>query len=239
MRYLSLITVLTLLLVCSFLRADEDQAFTEIHGNGVYQIAEKEKGEKAAEKIANEIATRDLLPLARRTNNALSAIIKIGYLNLKKRGYYKDAVWLEQEWKKFNGSLERIVANPNRDIGSFKPLSEYLAVAYEILEYNLGYKLCYTLRLTDIKSLNYAIPVVFKPCEYGLKEFELHFIHDAKYRGLAPVVSYWTTVITCSVASFGAGYFFICSPLGMLVELGMDKAVAPWLAPKIYNMVCE
>lgn len=215
-----------------------DEAWTEIHGNGVYTTAQRQDAEKRAARIARDFDERHFVAMADHTNLALRALIKIGYLNLRRNGYRAEAEKLRAGWQKFDGELVRIVSNPNRDIGDFEPLSAYLAMAYEVLEYKIGYKLCYILRLTDIKTLNFGIPVVFSPCKHTLNDFCEHFIHDEKYRGVAPVVTYWVTVITCSIATYGAGYFFICSPIGMLTELTMDKAVAPWLAPKIYNWAC-
>lgn len=216
----------------------EDQ-WTEIHGSGVQTKEEKEVSNKRADRIAREIYEDKMVVLARKTDRSLAAIIDIGTRNLRLRGYKKEATELQSGYYKLTHFVEKTVLKGVRDIGDFEPLSKYLAVAYEVLEYKLGYQICYTLRLTDIKSLNYAIPVVFHPCKFGLSEFELHFVHDIKYRGLLPVVSYWTTVITCSIATFGAGYFFVCSPLAMGVEFAMDRWVAPALAPKIYNLVCN
>jgi hypothetical protein len=126
-----------------------------------------------------------------------------------------------------------------RNIGDFKPLSQWLAGVYDKIEAALGHEICYALRLSDIKTINYAIPVVFSPCDEGEIEFELHFIHDPNYRGLAPVVTYWVTVITCDVATYGAGTFFICSPIGMVTEFAMDRWVAPKIAPKLYDLICK
>lgn len=230
---------LFLLLLCSisFASVSEDQ-WTEIHGSGVQTSEEKSSSNKQADRIAREIQTENLVALAKRTDKSLAAVIKIGVMNLRYRGFKKEATDLEMGYFKMTHFVEKVMLKPNRDIGDFEPLSKYLAAAYELLEYKLGYQICYTLRLSDIKSLNYAIPVVFRMCKYPEDEFELHFIHDLKYRGLLPLVSYWTTVITCSIATFGAGYFFICSPIAMGVEFAMDRWVGPAIAPKLYDLVC-
>lgn len=226
-------------LFCLAKAAGSQSGYEEIHGNGVYTVSEERDARERGELVRRDIETRQLVALADRTNSALSGIVRIGVLNLKRGGYYSQARELEQGWKQHDGELQRLVIQPARDIGDFEPLSKYLAVAYEILELKLGHKICYALRLTDIKTLNHAIPVVFRPCPYGLDEFTLHFVHDALYRGLAPVVTYWTTVITCSIATYGAGYFFICSPMGMVTELAMDRWIAPALAPRLFNLVCN
>lgn len=231
------VTVTILLAISSICLAVADPLYEEIHGDGVFTTSEKVSGEKRATRIAKDFERRDFEAMADHTTRAISAIVTIGARNLRLHGYKEDARYLEKEWKKHRKVLFKLAKS--RDIGDFEPLSKYLAVAYEILEFKLGYKLCYILRLTDIKTINYAVPVVFQPCKHGLPEFTLHFVHDEKYRGLAPVVTYWTTVIACSIATYGAGYFFVCSPIGLVTELAMDKVVAPWLAPKLYSLICE
>lgn len=246
MRYVMLLLVVFIALLCATLRADEssslesDPLWIEVHGNGIYTTSDKDAASKKAQKLGDEFNKGGMLALAKKTDRALESIIHTGYLNLRHKGFATEAAWLNNEWQKHVGEVERLVKNPSsRSIGDFEPLSKYLAIAYELLEFKLGYQLCYTLRLSDLKSLNYGIPVVFRPCPYGEAEFELHFIHDMRYRGLFPVVAYWSTVLSCSVATFGIGIFFICSPIAMLVELGVDRAVAPWLAPRLYSLACS
>jgi hypothetical protein len=167
---------------------------------------------------------------------ALRAIITIGVYNLRHKGHPFEAYQLESEWKKLDGKLIQIVQN--RNIGDFPALSEFLRVAYDTLEAKLGKDICETLRLTDIKTINYCMVVVFRPCKYGYTNFYDHFVTDTYYKGLAPVVSYWAAVIPCEIASYGAGYFFVCSPVGMLVERAVLKRVSPWLAPKLFDRAC-
>lgn len=226
----------TAMVMCAISSGDD---FTEIHGDGVYSTSQKNEANRRLKTIERDFEKHGLKGMAERTNAALGAVIKIGVMNLKRHGYSKEATEIQNGWKLHNGELQRLVANPGRDIGDFEPLNKYLAIAYFILEQKLGYDLCRTLRLSDIMTLNFCIPVVFAPCKYGESEFTKHFVHDDKYRGLAPVVAYWVTSLTCSVATFGAGYFFVCSPIGMLVELGTDRVVAPALAPKIYGWSCN
>lgn len=215
-----------------------DPRWVEIHGNGIYTVAQEYEASGRAEEIARDFEHGRLEAIAEKTDRSLGAIIEVAYRNLKRKGHAQTASKLRTEWKQHQGEIVRIVRNPSRDIGSFKPLSDWLARAYETIEAKLGYEICRALRLSDLKTLNYAIPVVFAPCKHGQNEFTMHFCHDAKYRGLAPVVTYWTVSITCSMATFGLGIFFVCSPIAMLTELVMDRKIAPWLAPKIYNAAC-
>lgn len=213
----------------------DNSDWEEIHGNGIYTTAQKKDANNRVVKLEKEFS--DIKRAATQSNLALRAIVKIGVKNLKKHGYYSEAYKMEAQWKTLDGKL--IEAVESRNIGDFEPLSDWLAVAYELLELKLGYEICRTLRLTDIKTINYCIRVVFKPCVYGYANFYDHFVSDERYNGLAPVAAYWASNITCSIASYGAGYFFICSPVSMLVERIVKAKVAPWAAPKIYDRVCK
>jgi len=225
------------ILFCALCLAAHADDYTEIHGTGIYSTSDHSRADAHRERLKKEFEREGLTAMAERTDRALDGLFKIAVMNLKRRGYYEEADYIQRGWSRQKGQLQVLHASA-RDIGDFEPLMTWLAVAYEIIEFKLGYNLCYTLRISDLKTFNYTIPVVFKPCAHPLTDFTEHFVHDERYRGLCPVVAYWTTSITCSIATFGAGYFFICSPIAMLVELGFDKAVAPWLAPKIYNWAC-
>lgn len=236
-----LLFVLFILLFLSFQHAFSlpDNSFTEIHGDGKYTVAQKKDADAKAEIVSREIDRASRKELATKVNTVLRAIYHVGFLNLRRHGYFKDAVWLRDNWRKHDGEIIKLVET-DRPIGDFEPISAFLALSYEVLELKLGLKLCYILRLSDIKTLNYATWLVLgHPCLHGEEEFRLHFIHDDKYRGLAPVLTYWLTVIPCSIATFGAGYFFVCSPIAMLAEVVMDWRLAPYLAPRIYARFCH
>lgn len=212
----------------------DKKEWEEIHGNNIY--TEKEKQEANKKVLAAETNLRSITKVATETNLAIRAIVKVSSLNLRRKGYYAEASQLESEWKQLDGKIVHGLLT--RSIGDFEPISEWLALSYEMLEAKLGLDLCETLRLTDIKTLNYCIKVCFQLCKYGYTNFYDHFVTDNRYKGLAPVVAYWTTVITCDIASYGAGYFFVCSPIGMLVERAVLIRVGPWLAPKVFDRTC-
>lgn len=232
-----LLLIALLLPVIGYASIDDD--WIEIHG-GPLSSDDRKDVERRAKAISRDIERRDFGALAEKSNLALRGIMRVAVRNLKKRGFKDEAKKLQREWRSLDGTLIEVVSRRNWDIGDFAPLNQWLAVAYEILELKLGYDLCRLLRLSDIKTINYAIPVVFKPCPYGETEFALHFIHDSKYRGLCPVIAYWVTIITCNIMTFGSGnIFFICSPLGWGVETATDRWVAPYLAPKLYELMCN
>lgn len=219
---------------------DMDPQWVEIHGNGVYTTAQKDQASRRLAAIEKDMKKGDPAAMAERANMAMRGIFKIAVLNLRRHGHYLDANEVERGWKGLDGELQRIVKAGGRNIGDFGPWSEKLAILYLIIETKLGYQLCYTLRLTDIATFLYTPEVVFHPCKYGRTEFGLHFIgDDPKYRPFFSTTVYWVSNITCSIATFGAGTFFICSPISMLVEMGAENVVAPKLGEFIYDKACN
>ena len=210
--------------------------YAEIHGNQIYDKRQKEEADELIKK--SEQIFSSFYSLADHSNLAIRNIIKLAVKNMRRRGYLKEARLVEDGWKNYDGNLVDI-ALKKRNIGDFEPISEYLAMAYEIMELTLGYDICWLLRLTDLKTINHGLRVCFRPCQFGYDNFYEHLVHDEKYRGLGPVVAYWSVVIGCSMGTYGIGYFFICSPIGLAVEVGVDRYVAPKMAPKLFNMACN
>lgn len=243
MRAMLSIMILLCTATTGALAGSTEEMYAEIHGNGIYTTSEKCLAERKARYFSDD--ANDLQSLAERTELAIDAMIDVSVRNLRWRGYYSMARELSRNWSSHRGELQAIVYAQRyrgRDIGDFKPLLKFLDDAYHKVLTSLGWEVCYALRLTDIETINHALVVVFQPCQYGASEFGIHACHDpAKpeaYRGLAPVVSYWTTLMTCEIATFQAGLFWICSPLAMLVERIVDNMICPWLAPKIYEASC-
>lgn len=176
--------------------------------------------------------------IAYTTNAAITAIIEVSTAHLQRIGRKDLALQLKKEWRKLDGRLIDLVVF-GRDIGWYKPLIEWLSLTYETIELAIGYEAALAIRLSDLKTINHGIIVVFRPCYFGENEFKKHFIHDKKYRGFAPVITYWTAAIACTAALHGAGYYFVCSPGAMVLERVMDKKIAPKVAPKLYNMACS
>lgn len=178
------------------------------------------------------------LRMARKADRALDTLFKVSIHQLKVKGHKDTAQEIERGWKRHNGSVYRIVVYGKRDIGDFEPLSKFLADAYDKIEAKLGVQLCYSLRISDIKTLNYTIPVVFNPCSVDENEYFMHFVHDDTYRGFAPVVAYWGSMVVCIGATYGAGALAICSPIAMAIEFAVDSRIAPAVAPRIYERKC-
>ena len=175
--------------------------------------------------------------LARISNDAISNIVKLSAHQLKRRGHKETAAEIEAIWRYYDGRLIDI-AVMGRDIGWFEPISDALALMYELTEQKLGFNVCHTLRLDDLKTINFGLRVAFRPCYYGLDEYLKHLAKDPKYRGLLPVISYWTVVIGCSYATYGIGYPFICSPAGYVIERFVENRIAPKAATKLFELAC-
>jgi hypothetical protein len=166
--------------------------------------------------------------LAERTNFALNALIRLAAHKLRQRGYRTKAKQLVYEWEhRWNGYLMR------RDLGDHRPLSQWLAEKYAMIEAILGENLCKLLRLYDIKVINYAIPVVFS-CVDKVDEAEYgrHFVP------LSGVVVFWTSFFVCVGATWGTGFLF-CSPLAMGAEFLVVRLVAPKLNPTAWRWACK
>lgn len=174
--------------------------------------------------------------MAHRTDDALNAIIRLAVYKLKISGHKKESVQLLKEWEsQWQGYLS------NRGIGDHKPLSKWLADKTAMLEITLGKPTMHMLRLDDLITINYALPVVIRCIDnVDLDEYGRHFIHDEinGYRGLGPVVSYWISFFSCVGFSWGSGFLF-CSPIAMGVEYLVDNFVAPRLNEPIWNLVCK
>lgn len=232
----------TLLLCVLFALPAHADLYTEIHGNGIYTVAQRGKAQRKLNAFRREIEEGRFLRLAQRSEHAIDGMIRIAKMNLRRKGHHQYADQLGREWEQHRGMLIVLSLNigyNNRPIGDYAPLSEWLAGAVDKIIELLTWDIAHALRLTDLATLNYGLRYVFTlVCEHGVGEFLNHFADDPKYRAVFPVVAYWVASITCSIATFGAGYFFICSPIAMLVEFGASK-IAPPLGEKIHGWACN
>ncbi|NBX93900.1 MAG: hypothetical protein EB078_06710 [Proteobacteria bacterium] len=203
---------------------------------------EKEVAEKALPQIEKDVQT--LEGFAKYSNAAIGAIVEKSVNSLRHKGSRRLATELEQGWAQLDGQLILLAQSRQvlgiRSIGDFEPLNQWLSESYEKIEADLGYDFCFSQRISDMKTINHGLVVVFNPCEYGYDEFYKHFASDdPKYRSVLPVVSYWATVLGCYAGSYGSGYIMVCGAAGTMVESTVDEKFAPLLAPKIYESNCQ
>jgi hypothetical protein len=244
----TLIHVLVLSMAISTPYAVADSTETEAESS--YQsldLSHRQTAHRQAKAIRQEIEDGNMYATAQRTDEALDALVARGVAKLHEKGddYFADQFegqWLDQ----FKGFLTHAMAqNGMRDIGDHKPLIQWLATFYDHLESVLGVDLCRSLHLSDIKTLNYCIPIVFHPCTFPMDnvtvsreaEYANHFAKGAVYYGLIPVVVYWVCDISCIAATSGIATM-LCGPLSGGAEFIMGKWFAPRLSHRLFHRVC-
>lgn len=191
--------------------------------DGVVQVSDEAKREMKRFE-SDVVAGR----LPQRMNLALDTIVRFSAWKLRAKGYKKEADSLIGEWDQdWNGYILR------RDIGDHgKPLSMWLHEKYLAIELILGADVCEALRISDIKYLNWCVPMVlFCPDSVGVDEFGVHFVP------LAGTVIFWTSYIGCTAGTFGTG-FWACGLLSTACEFGTEKWLAPKLNPTIWKRSC-
>lgn len=186
--------------------------------------------------------------LAARTEKALDNLIMTAAGELKDRGYILEGSVMENEW--FNNMKYTFRAYASqmggRPIGDHKPLSQWLADKYNMLEMILGVEVCKRMHFSDLKTFNYCIPIVFRPCTFDMgpivlpriEEYRNHFAKDHTYFGLVPVVTYWVTYGVCGAATMGSGFILVCGTAGNIAEKIVGNWVAPRLSDKIFTRFC-
>jgi len=218
-------------------------AFGFAEWGSFFASKEKQLAEKAYAQIETDV--QSLEAFAEYSNAAIGAIIGRAAQDLRFKGSFQLAREIEKGWAQYNGVLVQLAQTHRgqmsmRDIGDFEPFNQWLSDTYEQLEASLGYTHCYSTRISDLKTINHGLIVVFKPCEYDYAEFFKHFASDdPKYRSVLPVVSYWATLMGCYAGSYGTGFFMVCGGAAIMVESLVDQNLAPMLAPKIYEGACS
>jgi len=205
----------------------------------------KDHGRSVSRQVESELSRGDFLSLAKRTDKTLDYIIERTSVELTKRGYRDLADEATADWNfHYRGFLTRMVLS--RDIGDHAPLIEWLARFYAITELALGVEVCKSLHISDIKSLNYGIPVVFKPCSFPMDfvtierkdEYRNHFNGDKIYYGFLPVIVYWAIDIPCMIGTAGIGAL-LCGPAASFGEYFSYKFVGPKISDRIFSSACE
>lgn len=202
-----------LILLCSTLFASEPP----------YKVSESQQ----AEAVVREIESGRM---AEKADAALDRMIRLAGAKLRREGHPFEAARIEREWR--NEWKGRLVTM--RDLGDYAPLSQWLADWYQRLVDLLGEEVCKALHLDDINIMNFAIPVVFRPCnpQWDIVEYQKHFVP------FAGVLAYWTTWAVCSGVTAGLATLLVCGPLGMAAEYLMVTRLAPGLSDRIWRASC-
>lgn len=200
-------------------------------------------------RIRNEIASGKMDAVAQNTEAMLWSIVKVANANLKAKGRVDLATKYEYEW---NNKYKGMLVNRAKlhfiygDIGDHHPLVQWLADFYNTVEATLGIEVCKMLHISDIKSVNFSIPVVFRPCTFPMDavtisriyEYKNHFAEGAVYYGLVPVVTWWAVSIGCWSGTAGVGSF-LCGIAATGAEWTMGKIVAPNLSNFVFRSACS
>jgi hypothetical protein len=198
-------------------------------------------------QLRQDLRRGDLSTLAMRSDQALNRLVSnaLDQLRAKNEGAFADESQIE--WTgTYQGFLTRSMNQEKQDIGDHRPLIEWLSTFYAALVSKLGIQVCKSTHLSDIETFNYTIPIVFHPCTFPMDnvsgaredEYRRHFAQGAVYYGLAPVVTYWTADLACSVFSYGTGVVWLCGTIGDVAEVFMAKAFAPSLSDIVFERAC-
>lgn len=181
--------------------------------------------QEAYRDVVSEFRTGNL---GNKTQLVLNGIVRAAVAELKKKGYSTQADLYLAEWEtRFSDYFFR---NGAMDLGDHAPLSEWLEGFYVNLERNLGASTCRALHFDDIRTLNFAIPVVFNPTNeaWDKEEFRRHFVP------FASSIAYWAALLGCRAAVTGIP--FVCSLAANGASITMRLFIAPNLSDFIYDL---
>lgn len=189
----------------------------------------------AAEKFVktelNEIVSDfDRAELSGKMFQALDALLKSATKRLRAKGHRDLAAEITEEWVKIaaiNMSEFGVL-----DLGDHEPLSRWLARTHDRIEAKLGKRVCRLLHFSDIKVLNFAIPVVFRPRgsrteKWDRVEYQKHFVP------FSGVVTYWAVNGACQVMAPGL-WVYGCGAVSEIPRFAVEKWIAPHVSNRVY-----
>lgn len=207
--------------------------------------------ESKVHAIAQGMDDPTLMNLAKKTDTALASIISHAVSTLHDQGFDRQAEEINMQFKSsYRGYVTMMVSQ--RHIGDFAPLLQWMTTTYNSIEAALGVQTCKALHLSDLKTLNYCIPVCFKPCTFALSgrfdrrtEYRLHFAMDNggvgdpenSLYGLSSVIVYWVIDVGCLSATSGLASC-LCGIAASGGEYFMGNLIAPPIANKIFDAAC-
>jgi len=173
--------------------------------------------------------------LAKRTDKAIGAILARTVRELNKRKHYYEAERIEHEWRVYHrGFIYAIQASGGRDVGDHPGL-KFLIDVHKKAEDLLGETLCRGLRIHDLWTLAYTIPLVFKCNGNYFIDLEEYTKHLSPFVG---IIGYWGAFIACSAATSGIGAFFVCPILSKGVEVILVRYIVPRIDNPLFKRAC-
>jgi hypothetical protein len=217
MKLLSLL-LLSSLLHASSIDLERDQKTGEMYEEAIQFEAEMNRIDK-------------LKALQKKLDKATDNLIRTSIGELRKRGHEALASSIEMDWvSRYHGFVFRF--NPGRDVGDHEAIAWLLKIHNDI-ESILGEKICKALRIHDLWTIAYTVPVVFSCVDkVDLLEYAKHFIP------LSGIAAYWVSYGVCVGATMGTGVVFSCGLIGMGVEGLVVRFIAPPLSPKVWKLSC-
>lgn len=200
-------------------------------------------------QIRKEIKEGGIPAAARRAQMSLDSIFLVAQVNLEAKGYRNQAYYIKYQWRTFYRAELMRVAMASQfgdDIGDHSPLWQWLADVYDKVEKALGVEVCKALHLSDIKTMNYGLPIVFRACTFPMDnvtigrehEYRNHFAKGSVYYGVVPVATWWAISIGCWSGTSGVGSF-LCALAATGAEWLMGNVIAPHLSDQIFEAVCH
>ncbi len=156
---------------------------------------------------------------------ALDSLLSTAIAHLRARGKNKEADDIALEWQQYRPQLAR------RNLGDHDPLFPWLRRTYQVLEILLGSRTMKQYRLTDLNTLNFALPVVLNPEGKGWDrtEYRKHFVP------LAGITTYWSTFLGCRAVIEWSLLQRVCGPAASAAGWLMETTIAPTLSDKVYG----
>jgi hypothetical protein len=185
----------------------------------------------SSRKVINSV---DRHGMAARVDRSIDKMVSVSTYFLRREGYEADASRIEIEYGLlFKRYVSRLVAG-EKDLGDYAPLSAFLTRLSETLDEKLGSEIMELTHLEDVRIVNYTVPVVFH-----LSTIPAGAISPAEYKKhfvpLTGVTAFWGVSIACDIGTVGTGYWFICSPAGVIAKFLVVEYIAPPAAPRWYN----
>ena len=182
----------------------------------------------------------DRVETAKKVDKSAQNIVRLAAFVLRKKGFHNEAVEIEQEFTQFYKNYTYHYAiGALQDIGDHPPMWEWLDKLEKKLRSMLGDFVMMVTRLEDLRTFNYAVPIVLHP-DGDIRTDPVTLITKLDYKEhfvpFAGALSYWTAWGVCTGATWGMGaVVFICSPIGMIAERVMEVRIAPDLSDKIWE----
>ena len=157
---------------------------------------------------------------------------------LREKGYVDEADKVMKQYNNHDKIVREYLSGirdgsiPGRDLGDHEPLSKWVTKTYDTIESLLGKKLMNVLHLNHIKIINYAVPVVFDPCNqnWDMLEYQKHFVP------LSGVVVFWGVWGVCILGNTSAFYIgaISCLAVSEKSRIEVEQNVSPLLSDVVY-----